>query len=387
MKMTPGKKTPSLLGAALFASITGFFSLLLLIFRVLLFRQPDLSRIYTDRIFPRLASVWGFIPRLLPFSLTEILAVAGSLGLIFLLIIGLYRLFRYREKRLRRFLKTSLLVLGTGFLALSLFLVFHGLNYARPSLAGDMGLSVRDRSLEELDSAVRRLAREASAVREGLPEDETGVLLGLSMKEIQASAQEGWDRLGLAYPLFQNRARMKPKGVLLSRYWSYTRIIGIYMPLLAEPSINIDQPAFMHPATAAHELSHARGFAREGDCDFAGLLSCFYHPGPVWRYSGLISAVKSMGGRLWEEDPDRWYAIYQSELSAAVQRDLALESAYWKKFETPVARISDQINDAYLKANKVEEGVKSYGAVVDLLLAWLDGDSFEELTREVRGLE
>jgi hypothetical protein len=94
-----------------------------------------------------------------------------------------------------------------------------------------------------------------------------------------------------------------------------------------------------------------------------------------------------MGGRLWEEDPDRWYAIYQSELSAAVQRDLALESAYWKKFETPVARISDQINDAYLKANKVEEGVKSYGAVIDLLLAWLDSDAFDELTREVRGLE
>ena len=41
----------------------------------------------------------------------------------------------------------------------------------------------------------------------------------------------------------------------------------------------------------------------------------------------------------------------------------------WKQFEGPAAEISSAVNDAYLKANRQEEGVKSYGRMVDLLLA------------------
>ncbi len=43
---------------------------------------------------------------------------------------------------------------------------------------------------------------------------------------------------------------------------------------------------------------------------------------------------------------------------------------YWKNFDTKVAKISNNINDAYLKANNQDDGVKSYGRMVDLLLAY-----------------
>ena len=45
---------------------------------------------------------------------------------------------------------------------------------------------------------------------------------------------------------------------------------------------------------------------------------------------------------------------------------------FWSRFETPndiVANLSQKVNDTYLQANRVEDGVKSYGRVVDLLLA------------------
>ena len=48
-------------------------------------------------------------------------------------------------------------------------------------------------------------------------------------------------------------------------------------------------------------------------------------------------------------------------------------------FETPLADLSEKINDSYLKANREEEGVKSYGGVVDLLLAWMDQPESWEL--------
>ena len=34
-----------------------------------------------------------------------------------------------------------------------------------------------------------------------------------------------------------------------------------------------------------------------------------------------------------------------------------------------VAEVSNKVNDTYLKVNKQEDGVKSYGRMVDLLLA------------------
>ena len=42
---------------------------------------------------------------------------------------------------------------------------------------------------------------------------------------------------------------------------------------------------------------------------------------------------------------------------------------YWSRFDGIAAAASTQINDAYLKANRQDEGVKSYGRMVDLLLA------------------
>ena len=58
-----------------------------------------------------------------------------------------------------------------------------------------------------------------------------------------------------------------------------------------------------------------------------------------------------------------------SLLSDEVKNDIYDNSAYWKQFEGPVAEISDAVNDTYLKANDQQDGTKSYGRVVDLLLA------------------
>ena len=371
-KKHPQVARPRLTGSLVFFSIAGLLTLILLIVRAMASRNPAISDFFVDYIFKPLATIWTWPVSLIPFSLTELFVVAGIPALIALLIYGIVRLIRNSAHRGRRAVRTIVVVAGTALLMLSLFIVFHGMNYARSPLADSLGLDIRERSVDELDDAARMLARAAVEVREGLPEDEDGVLSMGSLNHIQNTAFEGWEEASVVWPSLQSSVRAKPKGVLLSHYWSYTNIVGLYMPLLVETNINIDQPDFMIPATAAHEIAHSRGFAREGDGDFASLLSCFHHPDPVWQYSGLISAWKSVGNRLWAEDRDRWNLAYVEELSPAVIRDLNAESAYWKAFETEIAVVSEKINDAYLKTNQEEDGVKSYGAVVDLLLAWIE---------------
>ncbi len=367
-----GRPRTRLAGPLIFCAASGLVALILLLFRAIAFQRPVLAEVYSRYIFTPLARIWTWPVSLVPFSITECLLVAGTPLALFFLVFGLVRLIRRREEAGRRALRAGLAVLGIAFLLLSLFMLFHGMNYARPPLADSLGLPVHERPVEDLEAAMRRLGRAASEVREGLAEDEQGVLEAGPVKEIFRTAFQGWDQAATHWPALSSPVRARPKGVLLSRYWSHTRIVGLYMPLLVEPNVNIDQPAFMIPVTAAHEMAHARGLAREADCDFAAILSCLSHDQALWRYSGLISAWKSVGRRLWEEDQDSWNRIYTETLSPGVIRDLEAERAYWKAFETPLADISERINDAYLKANRVREGVKSYGAVVDLLLAWLE---------------
>ena len=50
--------------------------------------------------------------------------------------------------------------------------------------------------------------------------------------------------------------------------------------------------------------------------------------------------------------------------------DMIANSEYWKQFEdTTAAQVGESMNNAYLKANKQTDGTKSYGRMVDLLLA------------------
>ena len=68
-------------------------------------------------------------------------------------------------------------------------------------------------------------------------------------------------------------------------------------------------------------------------------------------------------------DSDLWNRA-DALKSDALRRDIQSNNAYWKQYETPVSEVSDRVNDAYLKANGQENGLRSYGRMVDLLLAY-----------------
>ena len=60
------------------------------------------------------------------------------------------------------------------------------------------------------------------------------------------------------------------------------------------------------------------------------------------------------------------YATYDEGLV----RDIRNNNAYWDSFEGPVEEAATKLNDNYLKFNQQENGVKSYGMMVDLILAY-----------------
>jgi hypothetical protein len=68
-------------------------------------------------------------------------------------------------------------------------------------------------------------------------------------------------------------------------------------------------------------------------------------------------------------DRDSYLEINKS-LPDDVRSDLLFHYNYWKQFESRASEISDSIHDDYLKSQGQELGTKSYGAVVDLLVAY-----------------
>ena len=71
---------------------------------------------------------------------------------------------------------------------------------------------------------------------------------------------------------------------------------------------------------------------------------------------------------LYGADPDTYFSL-NAGLNDGVLQDLSVNNQYWKQFEGPVSDVASSVNDAYLKANQQQDGVQSYGRMVDLLLA------------------
>ena len=149
---------------------------------------------------------------------------------------------------------------------------------------------------------------------------------------------------------------------------SYQKLQGEYSPFTIEANYNGDMPDTDKPSTVCHELSHLKGFMREDEANFIAYLACRASDSAAFRYSGALLAYIYSGNALYKENPERMIAI-RDRLCGQARADLAEHNCYWRSFDGAVADISDKMNDTYLRANAQTDGVKSYGRMVDLLLA------------------
>ena len=324
---------------------------------------------YATTIYPVYASAVHAVMALAPFSVAEILILAAVAAVIVFLLLFLIRLIRNPEKRGLRAAKAGINLLCVGGALWFLFTISCGINYHRVPFSAVCGLTVQDSSKEELSALCAELAGTLSDLRDGLPEDSEGVmqLAEGSVRDTAEHARETYARLAASYPTLPDCYR-SPKPVLFSRAMSWANITGVFFPFTFEANVNVDIPDYSIPSTMCHELTHLRGYMREDEANFIAFLACRASDFPEFQYSGAMLAFIHANNALFSIDRDLGSETY-AMLSEGVKRDLAANSRYWKQFEGPVAEASEAVNDTYLKANRQEDGVKSYGRMVDLLLA------------------
>lgn len=364
MTVTRCPKWISLLPAAVPAVIAVALYLLLPLF-------PGFTEtVVTGGVFRALSVPYGWLMQWLPISVTELLVVLGIPAAVVLLVIGIVRVVRAPQKKaaLYRLLRPIAWILSV---LLLLYMLLHGVNYYRRTAAELMGLEMRTHTTAELATLCEYFAAQAAAARAPLGEASDGTVMAEhTLPQLLAEAGEGYAVLDDTYPfLWGATNRVKP--VLLSHAWSYTGITGMYFPMLAEANVNIDQPLWCVPFTAAHELAHTRGFAREDECNFLAFLSCSQHPSADYRYSGYYMAYIYSINALNRLDADKAMAVAAS-VDDGFRRDLNAQSVYWDAFEGPVQEVSDSINSGFISSQGVPDGSYSYGRCVDLMLAWAE---------------
>ncbi len=304
----------------------------------------------------------------LPFSLAELLLYALLLFVPWALISWLLHIKKAKKRGpvLWNGLLNGLCALGV---VLFLFVFGCGGNYYRSPYAQIAGMRLGEATTEDLYGLCQSLSQQAAQLRESLPEDRDGVFtLSCTPQALGEQAVQALNELSKTEPLLSvNHARPKP--VFFSKGLSYLGIAGFYSPFTAEANLNMDAPDYGLGASMCHELCHGAGFMREGEANYLAYRACLSSPEPALRYSGLMLALSYSANALRKAAPELYGEVYDG-FSQGMRRDFAANTAYWTQFEdSPTSKLGEQVNDAYLKANKQSAGTQSYGEMVELLLA------------------
>jgi hypothetical protein len=238
------------------------------------------------------------------------------------------------------------------------FLAIWGLNYRRVPLADKLEY---DRQRVSQAAAARFGRTAVGEVNTLVAIDRDGTAVD-ALAEAFAQAQH---RLGASTVAVVGR----PKASLLVPYFRRAAIDGMTDPFFLEIIINTDVLPFERPFVLAHEWAHLAGYADESEANFVAWLTCVGAADAGARYSGWLAAYQHALGALSRDER----RALNGDLDPAVVEDLRAVAERLSRATPAVRQAARNAYDKYLRANRVEEGIESYGAVLRLML----GTSFE----------
>jgi hypothetical protein len=311
------------------------------------------------------------VSNLVPFALLDLFVLAGIVALVWVVRRGVVA--SRRAKRLAPLVSAAVTLSVAAAAVYVAFLLMWGMNYRR--------LAMTDR----LD-----ISREA-------PDSDAVVRLGLEavghMNQLHAEAQrDGWPDdpwrnpdLRAAYETTQRTLSDAPlatpgrlKWSVLGQYFRWAGIDGLVDPFGLEVLANPDLLPWEQPFVAAHEWAHLAGYAHEAEANFVGWLTCIRADAGA-RYSGWLFLYWQIAAEV--SAPDR------TRLAEAVEPgprgDIEAIAERMRGGQVPLVRTAGwQVYDQYLRANRVESGVRSYSEVVTLILSARFTDGWVPVRRE-----
>lgn len=310
-------------------------------------------------------------------SVAEWIYAAAIVAILVYIIVTVIRMVR-RPERLGQLYRLLITLAMAAALFYAGFCLLWGSYYAGDSFCERIGLRDEPVSAEELETVTVWFAQKANEYSSRVGRDENGVF-AVPREQIMERGVTIYHNVQGKFPALAGDD-LRPKPMIFSKVMSAIQFTGFFFPLTGEANLNMDSPACMLPSTVAHELAHQRGVAKEQEANFASVLASLESGDDVYIYSASLLAYIHLGNALYDADYEAWRAVYSS-LNEQVLADFAANSAYWDKYEdTVVSSVSDTVYESFLESYGQTLGLKSYGACVDLLVAYY----YDEASEAVR---
>ena len=261
-------------------------------------------------------------------------------------------------------------IISAASLIFSSFVLTFSAGYRGSTLAQKLELEQEKISSGELYDSALYLVGKVNEFSKGIEYGEDNFsIMPYDRKTMSKKLIEAYDSYCDDHSFINNfYSNVKP--VILSEAMSYTHITGVYTFFTGEANLNVDFPNYTLPYTAAHELAHQRGIAREDEANLIAFLVSIESDDDYILYCAYLNMYEYIASALYKADKDL-YREAHGMLSPSVRAELIAYSNFFNKYrESTASKVSSTVNDAYLKAQGTV-GKKSYGMVVDLAVAYL----------------
>lgn len=329
---------------------------------------------YGEALFPayrqaqkRFVALQATVAGVVPFALWDMVTVVLTAAFV----ISFVR--RIRRKRPLAPLVTRALLL----VALSVFLyVAWGLNHYAPPLASELSLEVGEYATEELVQTTSYYLEQAADRAREVPRNDDGSLAHQDFYQMATVAGVSYEGLGQEYEVFDG-VNMPVKALLVAgEPLLYTGHTGIFWAPTGEASVPLNCADADLPFIMCHEAAHRLGIASEQEANFSAFLACAASKDVRFAYAGYYAAFVYCFNALARADESAAQAVLQgvgdshAEGVDLVLADWTSTSAHYDAYRGPMREVGSTVNDAYLKSFGEQAGVRSYGLVVDYLIAW-----------------
>ncbi len=338
-------------------------------------QSVDFANWYSFNIYPVIQKIFSFISGLFPFSIAEaavILLAAGFGGIIILsivkLILKILKKYKKEKKPLKPRIISAVSTLSMIAALIAFVFVFNcGINYYRSPFSVYSGLEIQKYSKEQVCEVLEYVISRTNELAHEIELDENGLcILPENHLDIETEAMK---KLAQQYPVMNAYYPHAKPVAILSPLWCYTKIVGIFIPFTMEANYNTCDTPESIGHNICHELSHLTGFMREDEANFVAYLACRESNNPYLQYSGYHATMNFLLNAYYPEVELEEYLRVYSLIDPIAREHNRYASEYWSQFDTPVAEVSNTINDTYLKINNQTDGTKSYGRMVDLVIA------------------
>lgn len=318
------------------------------------------ERYYSRGIYPILATCISFVSKWVPFSLDDVFYLLLILTAIFLAVLLIIRKISFKW--------AGFIVMNVVAATYIMFYLFWGFNYFRADINSRLEIESRVSDPDEFMAVFSRLiaaANESYTSYDDFDEADAARLVEDSYRQLAPV-------LKLDYPGGYRRA----KPVTLSGFFAQAGISGYFGPFFNEVHINSKLLPVEYPFVLAHEKAHQFGITGEAEANFYAWLVCSKSDSKMLQYSANLVAVRyfmNHGYRL------EGFSEVVSKLDERVIQDIREIQQHWMNFRNEkVETIAARVNDAYLKTNQVEKGIKDYTGIVKHIMDFSHDSTFQK---------